>query len=233
MVALGLDAGQVEATVNFLHRADLRRQGLYDFGDVPTPSPWEILDKKITSAAPDARFLREDLQLILGPNSVHWDQVRVELAAGRITNQVMKRRTRTEYHLAVASSVQAYDVAFAYFAWKWTQLTDTTHAVGDWLVFDMDDGLLRRAETRALAVQWAIRIFGGRVLRRHTYGPGAYDYYIGRRGEDCGVNVFIERTANAVRSGWDIHQQPLYPYAARPAEFVERPELPDTTSTKE
>ncbi len=97
---------------------------------------------------------------------------------------------------------------------------------GSWLVLDMDDGLLRRAPTRKAALSWWMQLNDtGRVIKRSTSGPGAYNYVTASgsgRDDSCG-GVFIERADVARRAGWDPSQQPLYPNADKPFLRVERP----------
>jgi hypothetical protein len=56
-----------------------------------------------------------------------------------------------------------------------------------WFAIDMDDGILHQAPTRREVVEWCRHNIGigGRVLERHCYGPGSYDYYIGTDRNDC------------------------------------------------
>jgi len=89
-----------------------------------------------------------------------------------------------------------------------------------WLVLDMDEGVIRREPTRRAAVAWMLEHCGGRVLSRHTYGPGAYEYHVGDPAEGNAVCYFVERLARAVRSGWDwwFEIPDAYPYPDRPHE---------------
>jgi hypothetical protein len=94
-----------------------------------------------------------------------------------------------------------------------------------WLVLDMDDGLLRREPSRTAAVQWYKGLTGSKVIARHSYGPGAYEYICGFGSEDRDSGKFIEREdVAASRGGWDLSRSPLYPYEDRPYERVERQE---------
>lgn len=96
---------------------------------------------------------------------------------------------------------------------------------GDWIVLDMDDGLLRREPTRKAALAWWMsKNETDHVVKRHSYGPGAYKYVTalkGDRDKSCG-GVFIERVDVARREGWDVDQAPLYPKADEPFARVER-----------
>jgi len=98
-------------------------------------------------------------------------------------------------------------------------------AQGKWLLLDMDDGLLRREPTQKAALAWWMsKSETDRVLRRHSYGPGAYRYVTARRREvdnTCG-GVFIENVDAARREGWEVDQAPLYPHKDKPFERVER-----------
>jgi hypothetical protein len=90
----------------------------------------------------------------------------------------------------------------------------------------MDDGLLRREPSRAAAVTWATSLTGDRVLERHTYGPGRYEYVIGLPGEDHTECWFIEREDVATADGgWNVGQEPLYPNVDQPFERVARKEI--------
>ena len=92
-----------------------------------------------------------------------------------------------------------------------------------WCVLDMDDGLLREVKTRKEAVEWAVGLHGSKVLERHSYGPGAFQYVIGYPGEDRAHSVFIERRDVATkRGGWDLDQEALYPLYDEPYRRVER-----------
>lgn len=94
-----------------------------------------------------------------------------------------------------------------------------------WLVLDMDDGLLRREPTRAAALDWWMKHNGTtRVVRRYSYGSGAYEYVTAVHGDaddTCG-GVFIETEAAAARGGWDTMQAALYPLNNQPHVRVDR-----------
>lgn len=97
-----------------------------------------------------------------------------------------------------------------------------------WLVCDMDDGVLRREPTRKAALRWWMRLQDApRVLERHTYGPGSYDYTVGYSAEDNAGSVAIIRADVAEYAGWDLGQTPLYPSADEPFEPVDRPAKQD------
>jgi hypothetical protein len=69
-----------------------------------------------------------------------------------------------------------------------------------WLVLDMDDGVLGAFKTRKEAVD---EFAWGRVLKRHCYSPGAYEYITGYDDSDC-VDFFVERSDVAVNNGWPV-----------------------------
>lgn len=93
----------------------------------------------------------------------------------------------------------------------------------DWLVLKMDDGVLRRERTRAAAVRWWKRHQGhSRVLRRHKYRAGAYQYVTSGDNPHEASSVFIEREDVAPAGGWDVSQRPLYPHATEPFARVDR-----------
>lgn len=85
----------------------------------------------------------------------------------------------------------------------------------------MDDGVLRIEPTRRAALAWTIEHGGGKVLKRHTYGPGFYDYIVGVPGEDWGASVAIVRE-DCLDWYWGPNGpkpeeiRPRYPYADRP-----------------
>lgn len=56
-----------------------------------------------------------------------------------------------------------------------------------WFAADMDDGVLYVGRTRTEVVEWCRSHIGvgGKVLERHTYRPGMYDYWIGTDKDDC------------------------------------------------
>jgi len=85
-----------------------------------------------------------------------------------------------------------------------------------WYVLDMDQGVLRKEPTRKAALKWWMDLQGtGKVLRRHPFGPGAYEYVTGFEGggedDTCG-GIFIECEDAALRGGWSLDVEPLYPY---------------------
>jgi len=93
---------------------------------------------------------------------------------------------------------------------------------GQWFVFGMDDGLLRIEPTRRVAVRWLCLLFGGTVRRRYSYGPGSFEYFVGIDSEDQDSAFIMRGDRAAGNTGWDPHQEPLYPYADDPFERVER-----------
>lgn len=90
----------------------------------------------------------------------------------------------------------------------------------DWLVLDMDDGLIRREPTRTAAVKWCTDQYGP-VLER-SGRDGAYYYVFGYRDEMRATSYFIERYDAAVdpnrNGGWEkiADSVPMYPHANRP-----------------
>lgn len=94
--------------------------------------------------------------------------------------------------------------------------------VKQWAVFDMDDGILRLEPTRRAAVRWLTSSGAGQILARHSYGPGDFEYVIGRRAEEAVAAFFVLRSDLLHRSGWDPGQIPLYPVADDPYERIER-----------
>jgi hypothetical protein len=62
-----------------------------------------------------------------------------------------------------------------------------------WYVLDMDEGVLVTRPSRVLAVQWAqLNVgTGGKVLKRQSYGPGFYDYWIGTDMDDCDTVAIV------------------------------------------
>lgn len=79
----------------------------------------------------------------------------------------------------------------------------------------MDEGLLRREPTRKAAVDWCCLHLGGQVLGRHQFGPGAYSYLFGLRGESSNY-LSVEREDAARVQGWDVDSVALYPYPDNP-----------------
>lgn len=92
----------------------------------------------------------------------------------------------------------------------------------DWLVVDMDQGLLRRERTRRAALRWCMGMGGyNHVISRHRYGPGAYEYRVGFSttfpGDTDTDTWSIERVPRARRAGFaGVDGPPLYPYADEP-----------------
>lgn len=71
----------------------------------------------------------------------------------------------------------------------------------DWLVFDMDEGMLHVAPSRRAAVK-RYCVDESEVVGRYTYGPGAYEYGFGMPGEDNGRQLWIYRADVAMRVGY-------------------------------
>jgi len=88
-----------------------------------------------------------------------------------------------------------------------------------WYIVDMDDGIVRRDPRKAGALHWCEGQAEGRILPgpRKTLSPGFYEYFIGFDIEDC-TQFWIARGDAAVRQGFDITQEPIYPYPDRPYE---------------
>ncbi len=90
-------------------------------------------------------------------------------------------------------------------------------ALRSWYVVGMDDGVIRREATKAACLKWARKsaVASDRVLPgRHRTGDGFYQYRIGT-SDDCKL-VWIARGDAAQAQGFDLNQEPLYPYADRP-----------------
>lgn len=95
-----------------------------------------------------------------------------------------------------------------------------------WYVGSMDEGILRVEGSRAAAVEWGKGLHGPRVIERHCYGPGSYDYVLGYDREDHGGGLGIVREDALVAAGFDPEQPALYPNADDPYERVDREEVP-------
>lgn len=95
----------------------------------------------------------------------------------------------------------------------------------DWYVVDMDDGIVRREEAKAACLGWAITNLATslRILPGKRKVGVLYEYFIGESRDDC-KQVLIARGDAAAQSGFDIAQRPLYPYADKPHERVDREE---------
>lgn len=86
-----------------------------------------------------------------------------------------------------------------------------------WLVLDMDEGLIRREPSRKAAVAWCTGRSGIKVLSRHCFRPGAYQYTFGWPGEDSGFGHFIEHEDAARDGGWEcLDDEAKYPHADDP-----------------
>jgi hypothetical protein len=93
-----------------------------------------------------------------------------------------------------------------------------------WLVYDADEGVLRVEPTRQAAAAWASSLAEAtKVLERHRYGSGAYEYVFGDSGGDICGNFIIIRADLAHITHYDATQQPLYPFPDDPFEQVDRP----------
>ncbi|MEW9530656.1 hypothetical protein [Microbispora sp. NPDC049125] len=95
---------------------------------------------------------------------------------------------------------------------------------GDWYVFSMDDGVLRRDQTRNECLSWAMRREGcdrlpPRAGRRSE--DGVYEYRVGRRV------YWIARGDVAAGSGLDLDQEPLFPYPDEPFKQGSREAAPN------
>ena len=91
-----------------------------------------------------------------------------------------------------------------------------------WAVADMDEGILRREPSRQAALRWVLdHHCTNRVLRRHAYGPGAYEYRVGADMED-GSEAFIVREDQLASHGYDPEQVSLYPLPKDPHQRVDR-----------
>jgi hypothetical protein len=92
-----------------------------------------------------------------------------------------------------------------------------------WLVLDMDVGVLRREPTRGAAVAWLLgHMDAAGVISRHAYGPGCYEYQVGRDGAAEG-SAFIAREDVARRRSWDVDAEAVYPWGNRPYARVDEP----------
>jgi len=93
-----------------------------------------------------------------------------------------------------------------------------------WLVHDVDEGVLRVEPTRQAAVDWASSLAeASKVLERHHYGTGGYEYVLGDSDGDICGNFNIVRADLAHLGRIDATQQPLYPFPDDPFEQVDRP----------
>lgn len=91
-----------------------------------------------------------------------------------------------------------------------------------WLILQMDHGVIRREATRRAAVAWMTGFDGGRVLFRHCYAPGSYEYHVGR--DDDATGYFVEREDRASAVGWwGLELPDAYPFPDRP--YAQDPEV--------
>lgn len=82
-----------------------------------------------------------------------------------------------------------------------------------WFVCDMDDGVLRREASRETALAWWLSHNDTtRILARHSFGPGSYEYRVGTDSEN-GASAWIVREDRMASGGWNAEQDPLYPQA--------------------
>jgi hypothetical protein len=88
-----------------------------------------------------------------------------------------------------------------------------------WYIGDMDDGIVLVRPTRQECVRWALDdALATRVIERHTYGPGRYEYTVaGDDPQDC-TSYFVARLDRADVDGFDPDQPPLYGDPAHPHE---------------
>lgn len=96
-----------------------------------------------------------------------------------------------------------------------------------WLIFDMDEGLLRREPSFRKAVDWCKeQACGAPVIHRTRLPDGGYEYTLGYPGEGRASTFWLETEESATAGGW-LLAEPLYPHADRPHEYVERaPAIP-------
>jgi hypothetical protein len=93
-----------------------------------------------------------------------------------------------------------------------------------WIVHDVDDGVLRVEPTRKAAIAWASSLAEAtKVLERHRYASGGYEYVFGDSDGDVCGNYNIVRADLAYIAHIDATQQPLYPFPDDPFEQVDRP----------
>lgn len=93
-----------------------------------------------------------------------------------------------------------------------------------WIVHDVDEGVLRVEPTRKAAIAWASSLAeASKVLERHRYGSGSYEYVFGDSGGDVCGNYIIVRADLAHIAQIDAVEQPMYPFPDDPFEMVDRP----------
>jgi hypothetical protein len=113
----------------------------------------------------------------------------------------------------------------------WPRLEDvrwlycTPIAKMPWLVYDVDDGVLRVEPSRQAAVDWASSFAdAAKIMERHEYSTGHYEYvFADSDGDICG-NFIIVRADVAHVAHIDAVQPPVYPFPDDPFEEVDRPE---------
>lgn len=100
-----------------------------------------------------------------------------------------------------------------------------------WFVCDMDDGVLRAEPTRTAAVKWWLQFnCAERVIARHTYAPGYYDYVVSQNDYDP-ADAAIVRADRMDHYGGDPAQVPLYPIRDEPFQRVERAPAGDASGS--
>jgi hypothetical protein len=87
-----------------------------------------------------------------------------------------------------------------------------------WVALDMDDGVVRAEATRAELVNWLCRHHDGKVISRRTIYPGYYEYRIGYTEDDSTLMWVGRADILASHDGWNVEQEPWYPYPDEPHE---------------
>lgn len=90
----------------------------------------------------------------------------------------------------------------------------------DWIIADMDQGIIRRESSRRAALGWILGYGAGQVLSRHDYpGRPIYDYVIGNPGEEETASSYcLLRVDVAHRWGfdWAFELPDQYPFPTQP-----------------
>ena len=90
----------------------------------------------------------------------------------------------------------------------------------EWLVADMDQGIIRREPSRRAALGWILGAGAGKVLSRHDYpGRPVYDYVVGIPGEEQSASSYcLIRADVAHRWGfeWAFELPDQYPFPTKP-----------------
>ena len=90
----------------------------------------------------------------------------------------------------------------------------------EWLVADIDQGIIRREPSRRAALGWILGYGAGQVLSRHDYsGRPIYDYIVGIPGEEESASSYcLLRADVAHRWGfeWAFELPDQYPFPAQP-----------------